>query len=190
MMKMTGAAVLLALAPSVLAVGTAYVYNDCGFDVYYAAVTTSNTAMQLLPASGYSAEYSEEGVGVSIKLATVDSDTGPISQFEYTWADGKINYDLSNINGYPFSAEGMSITPSMTNDASFPTCVDVVCPAGESVCTAAYNSPDDPDTLVCDQDSNLTLNICSGSSKLKRDVAPAIVHFHQRVHARHYPKRK
>ncbi|KIX94423.1 uncharacterized protein Z520_09809 [Fonsecaea multimorphosa CBS 102226] len=183
-----GAAVLLASASAVLAVGSATVVNNCGYPVYYAAVGgSSNPSMQLLEGS-YSQAYTEEGVGISIKLSPNDTTSGPISQFEFTWANGKISYDLSNINGYPFSAGGMEIVPSMQNDPNNPTCVVVDCPAGESVCTAAYNAPDDTRTMVCDQDSNLVLTICPGGSS-KRSVSVSEGNVYYRVHARHMPKK-
>jgi hypothetical protein len=191
-----GAASLLALAPSVLAVGTASVYNNCDYDVYYASVGDTASGMQLLGAGGYSAMYSEQGVGVSIKLATSDSLSGPISQFEYTWSGDSIFFDLSNINGntnsaegYPFAQGGMVITPSMTNDPSNPTCEPVSCPAGTLVCSAAYNAPDDPKTMVCNQDSNLVLTICPGGSAKRSVELARSVHQHQRMHARHYPRK-
>jgi len=185
---LAGAAVLLASAPAVLAVGTATVVNNCGFPVYYASVSDNNNAgMQPLQGS-YSEGYTQEGVGVSIKLAPNETTSGAISQFEFTWANGKISYDLSNINGYPFSAYGMEIVPSMQNDPSNPTCVPVDCPAGESVCTAAYNQPDDTATMVCDQDSSLVLTVCPGGSA-RRSVQVVDGHVHYRVHARHYPRK-
>jgi hypothetical protein len=183
-----GAAVLLASAPVVLAVGSATVINNCGFPVYYAAVGgSSNPSMQQLEGS-YSQGYSEEGVGVSIKLSPNDTTSGPISQFEFTWANSKISYDISNINGYPFSAGGMEVVPSMQNDPNNPTCVPVNCPAGQSVCTAAYNSPDDTRTMVCDQDSNLVLTLCPGGAS-KRSVSVTESNVISRVHARHMPQK-
>src|SRR5271163_4291426 len=108
-----GAAVLLGLAPSALAVETATLVNSCGFDVYYASVATQSEAMVLLPPGGsYSEGYTEQGVGVSIKVAPTDSINGPITQFEFTWAEGWVSYDISNINGNPFATEGMVLTPS------------------------------------------------------------------------------
>ena len=158
----TGAAVLLASASTVSAVGSATVVNNCGSAVYYASVGgSSNPGMQQLKGS-YSQSYSQQGVGVSIKLSNEDSTSGPISQFEFTWANGKISYDLSNINGYPFSAGGMEVVPSMQNDPNNPTCVPVTCPAGDSVCSAAYNQPDDTRTMVCSEDANLILTLCPG----------------------------
>lgn len=191
-----GAASLLALAPAVLAVGTASVFNNCDFDVYYAAVSGTAENLQLLGAGGYSAQYSEQGVGVSIKLATNETLSGPISQFEYTWSGDSIFWDLSNINGdtsnsegYPFAQGGILISPSMTNDPSNPTCEPVSCPAGTMVCTAAYNQPNDPKTMVCNQDSNLVLTICPGGSSKRSVELARSVHQHQRMHARHYPRK-
>src|SRR2546423_7317304 len=139
---LSSAAVLLALTPSALAVGSASVTNMCSYPVYYASISGQAAAMQVLnPGGSMSQGYNKPGVGVSIKLAMKNSQSGPLSQFEYTWASGKINYDLSNINGYPFSAGGMTVTPSMQNDPNNPTCVPIVCPAGSAVCSAAYNQP-------------------------------------------------
>jgi hypothetical protein len=183
-----GAAVLMASAPAVAALGSATVVNNCGFPVYFASVGgSSNPGMQALEGS-YSQGYSEEGVGISIKLSPEQSTTGAISQFEFTWADGKIAYDLSNIDGYPsqFSAGGMEIVPSMQNDPNNPTCVPVNCPAGESTCTAAYNAPNDVRTMVCDQNSNLVLTMCpGGAGKRSVTVTESIV---QRLHARQFFK--
>ncbi|KAJ9607771.1 hypothetical protein H2200_007849 [Cladophialophora chaetospira] len=182
----TGAAVLLASASSVSAVGTATVVNNCGFPVYYASVGgSSNPGMQELQGS-YSQSYSQQGVGVSIKLSPEDSTGGPISQFEFTWANGKISYDISNINGNPFSNGGMSLVPSMQNDPNNPTCVPVNCPAGDAVCSAAYNQPDDVRTMVCSEQSSLTLTLCPGGSA-KRSIADAGREIFTRLHARHFP---
>lgn len=183
----TGAAVLLALAPSAMALGSATVINNCGYPVYYASVSQGVSAsMQQLQGS-YTQGYANENDGVSIKLSPNDTLSGPVSQFEFTWANGAIAYDLSNINGYPFVSGGMQIVPSMQNDASYPTCVDVTCPAGESVCAAAYNNPDDVATMVCSEDSNLVLTLCPGGSS-KRSEPSFQAHVHHRAHARHMPK--
>ncbi|KIW21855.1 uncharacterized protein PV07_12725 [Cladophialophora immunda] len=153
-----GLAVLGALFASLhvtLALGSVAVISECDFPIYFAAVGgSSNPQMEELQGY-YTQPYSEEGVGISVKLSPDNTTSGPISQFEYTWANGKISYDLSNINGYPFSSGGMQIVPSMQNDPANPTCVIVDCPEGQSVCTAAYNAPDDIRTMVCDQESNL-----------------------------------
>lgn len=180
----TGAAVLLASAPAIMAAGTAHVVNNCGYPVYYASVGQSYHAnMQALQGS-YSEAYSQPNVGISIKLAPNATTSGPVSQFEFTWANGKIAYDLSNIDGYPFSQGGMRITPSKLNDPSNPTCTVIDCPAGASYCDAAYNLPDDVRTMVCDEDSDLTLTLCPGGAS-KRSVEKTS-HIRYRVHARHF----
>lgn len=183
---LTGAAVLLASASTVHAAGTAHVINNCGFPVYYASVGQSYHAdMQLLQGS-YSEAYSQPGVGISIKLAPNSSSTGAVSQFEFTWANGKIAYDLSNIDGYPFSAGGMQVVPSKLNDASNPTCTIVDCPAGQAYCDAAYNLPDDVRTMVCDENTDLTLTLCPGGSQKRSIEVPKGSHIRYRVHARHF----
>jgi hypothetical protein len=181
----TGAAVLLASATAVSAAGTAHVINNCGYPVYYASVGQSYHAEMNALQGSYSESYSQPGVGVSIKLAPNATSTGPVSQFEFTWADGKIAYDLSNIDGYPFSAGGMRVVPSTQGDSAHPSCVVVDCPAGEAVCTAAYNLPDDVRTMVCSEDTDLTLTLCPGGGA-KRSVETTGEHIRYRVHARHF----
>ena len=159
---LSGAAALLALAPSAMAVGTAHVINNCGFPVYYASVGQSQHAGMSELQGSYSESYTKPGVGVSIKLSP--SMNGPVSQFEFTWADGKIYYDLSNIDGSPFADAGMTLVPSMMGDGANPTCQEVACPAGQGTCSAAYNNPDDVRTTVCSDQSDLTLTMCPGGS--------------------------
>lgn len=160
----TIAASLLALAPSVLAAGTARVVNNCGSQVYFASVGQSaHSDMAALPASGYSEAFSKDGVGISIKLSS--SIDGAVTQFEYTWVSGNsVAYDISNIDGNPFSAGGMSLVPSMEGAEGFPSCVTVNCPAGQDRCDAAYNLPDDVRTKVCPENSDLTFTLCPGGA--------------------------
>jgi hypothetical protein len=198
---LNGAAVLLALTSSAMAVGSATVINNCDFPVYYASVAQNvHAGMQLLSGS-YSEAYSKPGVGVSIKLSP--SQSGPVSQFEFTWADSSIYYDLSNIDGSPFANAGMSLVPSVGSDSAHPTCQAVTCAAGEAVCSAAYNQPDDVRTTVCSDQTSLTLTLCPGGSGSGTPststpttsspsqtsatlTAPTWAH---RFHPRHLPKR-
>lgn len=177
------AATLLTMAPSAVALGTAYVVNNCGSEVYFASVAQNGADnMSPLPSSGYAEGYSQPGVGVSIKLAPNTS--GAVTQFEFTWANGDISYDISNINGNPFSSGGMTLTPSMAGASGYPTCETVSCPAGQSTCSAAYNQPDDTRTMVCPEDSDLTFTLCPGGSS-KRDESSLHSHGH-RMHARQF----
>jgi hypothetical protein len=160
--KMTGAAMLLALAPTAMALGQATVINNCGFPIWYASVGQSQHADMQQMQGSYSQAFGSQGNGVSIKLAPNANDKP--TQFEFTWADGKINYDLSNIDGNPFANGGMSLVPSMENDPNNPSCVPIECPAGQATCTAAYNQPDDVRTHVCSENANLILTMCPGGS--------------------------
>lgn len=158
--KLTGAAVLLALAPTAMALGQATVVNNCGSPVFYAPVgQNAHAEMQQMQGS-YSQAWGSQGNGVSIKLSPEAN--GKVTQFEFTWADGKINYDMSNIDGNPFANGGMALVPSMQNDASNPTCVPIICDAGATTCDAAYNQPNDVRTHVCSDESNLVLTLCPG----------------------------
>lgn len=158
--KFTGAAVLLALAPTAMALGQATVVNNCGSPVYYAPVGQSQHAEMQQMQGSYSQAWGSQGDGVSIKLSPEAN--GKVTQFEFTWADGKINYDMSNIDGNPFANGGMALVPSMQNDPSNPTCVPIICDAGAETCNAAYNQPDDVRTHVCSDQSNLVLTLCPG----------------------------
>lgn len=158
--KFTGAAVLLALAPTAMALGQATVVNNCGSPVWYAPVGQSQGAAMQQMQGSYSQSWGSQGNGMSIKLSP--DANGKVTQFEFTWADGRINYDISNIDGNPFSAGGMSLTPSMQNDPNFPTCTTINCPAGQDSCDAAYNQPNDVRTHVCSDESNLVFTLCPG----------------------------
>ncbi|KAK5955570.1 hypothetical protein OHC33_003211 [Knufia fluminis] len=162
---------LLTLVPSILAVGSAVVVNNCGSDVYFASVGQSAHSDMALMKGGYSEPFTKDNVGISIKLSP--SMTGAVTQFEYTWVKGQnVAYDISNIDGNPFSAGGMSLVPSMEGAEGFPSCVTVNCPAGQDKCDAAYNLPDDVRTKVCPEDSVLTFTLCTGG-KLAGGDQPA-----------------
>ena len=176
---------LLGLSQSVVAVGTTHIYSQCSSPVYWKAVAGEEQAYEAIPSEGIHLPYLLPGRGVSVKLATNVSNSQDVSQFEYTWADGKIYFDLSNIDtkyatnssGYPFSKYGMCLTPSMVNDPKNPTCVVVDCPAGQTYCDAAYNDPNDHRTFVCDEQADLSLVLCSSNTVAKRN---AHLHEHQR----------
>lgn len=118
--------------------------------------------MQKLPAGGYSESYDKPNDGISIKIST--SPGGPVTQFEFTWDSPNINYDISHINGNPFESYGESLVPSGAGASGYPSCVALSCPAGTSTCNDAYNQPDDIQTRVCPDSSDLTLTLCPGGS--------------------------
>ncbi len=170
------------------ALGSATIVNNCDYPIYSDIVRGSyDDGLQKINGS-LNYPYSEENVGISIKISPVDAMYGnPISQFEFTWANGKISYDLSNINGYPFWQGGIAVVPSMQNDPNNPTCVPIYCPAGQTVCSAAYNSPDDLRTLVCDQGSSLVMTICP-SEPSEPSFSSRGEHIHRRHLALHRRK--
>lgn len=179
------AAMLLSMASPAMA-GTAHVVNNCGFQVYFASVAQSAHAnMSPLPSSGYSEAYGAEGVGVSIKLAP--NATGTVTQFEFTPYDGNIAYDISNIDGNPFAMGGMQLAPSMVGADGYPTCQVVSCPAGQATCDAAYNQPDDVRTMVCPEESDLTMTLCPGGPvKREEPQEPKYLGLSHRLHARQW----
>lgn len=144
------------------AAGTARVVNNCGATIYYSSVKGGHAAAvsPLAPGAAYSEPILAANNGVSIKVAA--SASGPVTQFEYTFAGQMLHYDTSNIDGNPFAQYGTSLVPSVGKNAAYPTCVSVVCPPG-SYCDAAYNQPNDVRTMVCPGSVDLTFTVCSGA---------------------------
>lgn len=162
------ATAMASLAPAVYAqnntggTGSAIVNNKCSHDIYLWSIDSSADAKQHILSSGetYSENYrtSSNGGGVSLKMS-LSEDQDKISQFEYTIVEPQVFYDLSNVNGYPFSEGGITIEPS---DSS---CTSITCEAGEPNCKQAYNQPyDDWATQGCDCSTNLVLNLCADGS--------------------------
>ncbi|KAL1956618.1 hypothetical protein VTO42DRAFT_6965 [Malbranchea cinnamomea] len=167
-------AALAAVAPTFAEgnLGNAIVRNQCHRPIHIWSIADSNQQKSEIvqPGGVYSEQYKTNGNGggISIKIAYEDSQND-VSQFEYTLApaEGKVYYDLSNINGYPFQAGGASIIPS---DGS---CPRVNCPPGVKECKDAYNQPfDDHATKACSDSTDLTLTLCiggqPGNQKVKR----------------------
>jgi hypothetical protein len=155
-----GASIVAAslLAGRVGAVGSTILKNECSSDVYVWTVSDTPGTMVTIPAGGkYSEAYqaNPDGGGISMKIAT-STEQSTITQFEYTLTD-VLWYDISNINGFPFMASGLTLIPS---DSS---CRSMICPAGVELCTAAYNQPDDnAATAMCSNTGDMTLILCSG----------------------------
>ncbi|KAB8075120.1 hypothetical protein BDV29DRAFT_190458 [Aspergillus leporis] len=93
--------------------------------------------------------------GVSIKLATTDSPES-VLQFEYTAQAETLWWDLSSINlakTSEFIKSGFSAIPG---DSS---CSSATCIAGDVLCIASYQNPDDIATRSCTSKSGITLNL-------------------------------
>ena len=165
-------------AAYVSAYGSATVKNSCGDAVYFWSCGDSvGNRIVIQPGGSHTEQYFTKsgGGGPSLKIASSYSD-GPkkgkapesifdqpepqITQFEYTVGSpgppaNMVWYDISNINGYPFVAGGLSMTSSDGN-------VNVRCPKGVQFCQAAYNAPhDDHATGSAHEDADLTMELCS-----------------------------
>ncbi|MCJ1394778.1 hypothetical protein MMC18_007658 [Xylographa bjoerkii] len=174
----SASAAVLAFA-SIAQASSAVVNNQCGFPVYLWSVGETSSEMFTIEPNGtpYSEEYQTrtDGGGISIKISTVYEDEQIITQFEYTLGKGQLWYDVSNVNGFPFSDDGLELIPSESS------CRNVTCPAGEGACHAAYTLPEDNwATAECDPTSDLTMTLCPNPSPSKRDAAPAS---HAQAHA-------
>jgi hypothetical protein len=152
--------VTLGVSP-VNCVGTAFIENWCDVEVYVWSVAdvTNNTMNPLAPTVGdYNETYrtNPNGGGISLKIATAPVDSY-ITQFEYTYhADNpSIYYDVSNVNGYPFEAWGLALSPSE------PNCSSISCDPGVPLCPQVFNKPNDTFAIKgCDISTNLTLTLC------------------------------
>jgi len=163
-------AAVLAFA-SIAQASSAIVNNQCGFPVYLWSVGVSSSEMTTIESNGtpYSEEYQvrNDNGGISLKISAVNGDQSTITQFEYTLKDDTLWYDVSNVNGFPFSDDGLELVPAIES------CRNVYCPAGEGSCHAAYTNPDDNwATAECDPTSDLTMTLCPNSTSSKRDAAP------------------
>ncbi|KAI4140524.1 MAG: hypothetical protein LQ340_007857, partial [Diploschistes diacapsis] len=147
-------------APAGAVVGNAIVVNNCGFDINLRSVGSVVGGEHTIGQGGsYSEQFhlSGSGAGISIKMDKSPADPvsgGPIAQFEYTLAGSEVYYDLSLINGDPFSADLQVLRPAI---ASCPT---VTCPANQVPCQEAYTSPDQPATKACASSGNLVFSVC------------------------------
>ncbi|MCJ1318431.1 hypothetical protein MMC15_003759 [Xylographa vitiligo] len=178
-------AAVLAFA-SVAQASSAIVNNQCGFPVYLWSVGDSSSEMSTIESNGtpYTEEYQTRTAGgIALKISTVYGNESIITQFEYTLDGAQVWYDVSNVNGFPFSEDGLVLVPSESS------CREVACPAGEGACHAAYTqSNDNWATAECDSTADLTMTLCPNSSSTKRDAAPEAVaesapHAHANAHA-------
>lgn len=174
-------------APATLAkgvVGKAIVENKCGHDAFAQSIADRADAKmhKISPGDSYTETFklNDNGGGISIKISD-DKDLKEVSQFEYTLSDdGKVFYDLSNIDGYPFKEGGVSITPS---DDSCPV---VNCEGGVAKCKDAYNHPkDDHATKGCSAETDLHLVLCAGNGGSKAKSKKAEIKKETKKQPRH-----
>ncbi len=163
------AAVLPAFVALAQASGKVQILNQCEYSVNLWSCADQDSKMfTVQPNKDYTEDYHSKngGGGISIKIAinattlyTYPAPPVPITQLEYTLGGGKIWYDVSNINGYPFKDNGLNLT---TSDGGGPV---VKCPAGVAHCDGAYNKPDDDHATGATSDSaDLIMVLCVAGS--------------------------
>ena len=117
--------------------GSASVLNNCGFEVYIYVCDQSSCGpiINVDPNGGtYSAPYSTDNDGISIKIGTVTGEVDkPILQLEYTPTSDLVYFDLSEVNGNPFGPYGFSLTDSAGMD-------QYCAPPGDE-CTWVFTTP-------------------------------------------------
>lgn len=178
---------LALVAATTVSAGTTTLLNKCSFPVYFSTVSDFAAPVKTLQSGEtYNESYltNPNGGGVSVKIAK-DPSLASATQFEYTLMPGTLWYDLSNINGDPFQADGMSL---MTSD---PNCRNVLCPAGNTICKEAYNQPfDDWATAGCNSVPNTALTLCAGSDHTSNPLSGALGVSNNKVkdHKKHHHK--
>ncbi|KNG83845.1 GPI anchored cell wall protein [Aspergillus nomiae NRRL 13137] len=137
--------------------GSVQIVNNLGSTVYlWSTSDTSSEAQTISSGATYSEAWKTESTGgISIKMATTDSETS-VLQFEYTADGDTVYWDLSSINldsGSEFITAGFSATP---NDSS---CSSASCSAGDTNCAESYQQPDDTDTNSCSASAGITVTL-------------------------------
>ncbi|KJJ34199.1 GPI anchored cell wall protein [Aspergillus flavus AF70] len=137
--------------------GNVQIVNNLGSTVYLWSTSDTSSDTQTISSGGsYSEAWKTESTGgISIKMATTDSETS-VLQFEYTADGDTVYWDLSSINldsDSEFITAGFSATPS---DSS---CSSASCSAGDTDCAASYQQPDDTDTNSCSASAGITVTL-------------------------------
>jgi len=105
-----------------------------------------------------------------------------ILQYEYTITDGKLWFDISNLDGAgasmvgtPFYTQNVKVTPTGAgfNSKECNTCIQIKCPAGQ-ICRDAYQEPEQQATHSCPQDgSDMWLDLCEPDQYFANDGTTA-----------------
>lgn len=167
--SLAAVAALPAFVALAQASGKVQIVNACEYSVNLWSCADQDSKMHTIqPNKDYTEGYQSknDGGGISIKIAinattlyVYPAPPVPITQLEYTLEGGKIWYDVSNINGYPFKDNGLNLT---TSDGGGPT---VKCAAGVAHCDSVYNKPDDDHATGATADSaDLIMVLCVAGS--------------------------
>ena len=169
---------LIASAPATLAApnagassqGGVRIYNACDFPVYSTTVTSSGgpeSTIKLASGWNFQAYLHPSQGGPSLKLTKEPSMANgpPHTQLEYTFSDGMIFYDVSNVNCGPTSQTNKGPCPFLDGGVFLHTsnnCDSKTCHSGDIRCHDAYNLPnDDWATAGCKfTNQNVVLYVC------------------------------
>ncbi|KAL9067456.1 MAG: hypothetical protein Q9161_006888 [Pseudevernia consocians] len=120
--------------------GQATIVNKCTFPTYLYVCkqhpATCGANVTLAANTGtYSEPYAPASDGGHSMKISVTEGSGDILQFEYTnEGDGKVSYDLSEVNGNPFGTWGFTLTNTTT---------DSHCAPPATSCPAIFTDPTD-----------------------------------------------
>lgn len=93
-----------------------------------------------------------------------------VSQVEWTSrnVDGKVHFDLSNVDGAVFANEGMTMYVDQPRTNSLPTCYGAVCSPGQIPCPYIYNVDyeDKRGMRACSQSVNVQWHMCFADKNL------------------------
>ncbi|KAK4555610.1 hypothetical protein LTR86_007363 [Recurvomyces mirabilis] len=162
MYAILASAALLATTAVAQSVGSATVVSKCNYDVFLANVPAQGGGFNevdrtLKSGDSYTQQWTElsNGNGWSIKLSKDKTNwNSDIMQYEYTFHnDGIIWYDLSDVNGNPWSGD-WEITANATSS-----------PCTPKQQAYRYATDDAYGMQSCSQDADITVTLCSGESQ-------------------------
>ncbi|KAI4212990.1 MAG: hypothetical protein LQ351_004334 [Letrouitia transgressa] len=146
------------------ALGKANVRNNCNFPVYLYVCgqhpATCTAERKIAANTGtFSETYSTINNGRSIKIGRRPGEVQkPILQFEYTHTnDGRVAYDVSNVDGNPFASEGFSLTSTSAQ------CPQKHCgpPVNHNNCPYLFTKPKNGKVLYCGQGQSIGVSLCN-----------------------------
>jgi hypothetical protein len=134
-------------------------------------------------------DWIANGDGTSVKISKTSDFGSGILQFEYTMSSDGLYWDLSDLDGAgsglvgtPFANDNVKVSPTGDGEGSG-TCVKIRCAAG-TVCTDAYQNPDDNNTRFCPADTgDMWLDLCEATdlfnNKIRRTIGRRHGHGHR-----------
>lgn len=175
-------AIVLATFTIPASAARARAYTHCPFDIWCAIVkgcpsnhpNCDHSVFHRLSADNpWTTEYIDFGpkIGVSIKCSREQPDSEGrydhdpiISQLEWNWdpEHGKTWFDISNVDGRPFTDHGMTMYVNEARTAQLDTCLGGTCRPGHTDCLAFYQQWDDDQQgmRACSPNVDIDWHIC------------------------------